>query len=335
MIKTQHPTQPGFIGAVDNARRKRLLDLCDLTRSSERQIKTLEWPDYYEQERTALNDLALDGPKTIIPLARQLSGYSQLLRAGVPMISTAEYSTLVMPSLNRALEADWSATSPDIGGNAIAVSSAEPRRLSAYVVVSDMLRVQNELLVGAWLEQQLLASVGRALDKAALVGTGANNQPTGLLNDTGINSHTRASNGINSLADMAAMEKAIADNNGEDNSEDYLWVSDTATRETLRNTPATAAGTTFGRSLWEPQPANNLGRSGVMGYEAIASVHAPANTLILAQKRAMAFVDFNKLQVENLVDAGQAKEGFRTMLVSGYFDFAILEPNGICKPVNS
>jgi hypothetical protein len=39
---------------------------------------------------------------------------------------------------------------------------------------------------------------------------GANNQPTGLLNDTGINSHTRASNGINSLADMAAMEKAIA-----------------------------------------------------------------------------------------------------------------------------
>ena len=44
---------------------------------------------------------------------------------------------------------------------------------------------------------------------------------------------------------------------------------------------------------------------------------------------------FNKLQVENLVDADQAKEGFRTMLVSGYFDFAILEPNGICKAVNS
>jgi len=77
MIKTQHPTQPGFIGAVDNARRTRLLDLCDLTRSSKRQIINLEWPDYYEQERTALNDLALDGPKTIIPLARQLSGYSQ------------------------------------------------------------------------------------------------------------------------------------------------------------------------------------------------------------------------------------------------------------------
>ena len=170
---------------------------------------------------------------------------------------------------------------------------------------------------------------------AALVGTGANNQPTGLLNDTGINSHTRASNGINSLADMAAMEKAVADNNGEDSAEDYFWIADTATRETLRNTPATAAGTTFGRSLWEPQPANNLGRSGVMGYEAIASVHAAANTLVLAQKRAMAFVDFNKLQVENLVDAGQAKEGFRTMLVSGYFDFAVLEPNGICKAVNS
>jgi hypothetical protein len=48
-----------------------------------------------------------------------------------------------------------------------------------------------------------------------------------------------------------------------------------------------------------------------MGYEAIASVHAPANTLVLAQKRAMAFVDFNKLQVENLVDADQAKEGFQ------------------------
>jgi len=325
----------GFIGPVDNARRQRLLALCDLTRSSTNQRITLEWPDYCEQERAALNDLAVDGPRTIIPLSRQLSGYSQLLRAGVPMISTTEYTTLTLPTLNRALEADWSNVSPDIGNNSINASEAEPRRLSAYVVVSDMLRVQNELLVGAWLEQQLLASVGRALDKAALVGTGTNNQPTGILNDAGIITHTRASTGINSLADMAAMERAIADDNGEDNAEDYLWVSDTATRETLRNTAATAAGTTFGRSLWEPHPTNNLGRSGVMGYEAIASVHAPANTLILAQKRALAFVDFNKLTIENLVDSAQGKAGFRTMLVSGFFDFAVLEPSGVCKAVNS
>ena len=50
---------------------------------------------------------------------------------------------------------------------------------------------------------------------------------------------------------------------------------------------------------------------------------------------AMAFVDFNKLQVENLVDAGQAKAGMRTLLVSGFYDFVVLEPNGICKAVNS
>ena len=103
--------------------------------------------------------------------------------------------------------------------------------------------------------------------------------------------------------------------------------TDTATRATLRETPAFSSGTSYGGPIWEnPGP--------LLGHDALASVHAPADTLILAQKSAMAFLDFNRLTVERLTTRAEALEGFRTLLVTGWFDVAILDANGIISAVD-
>lgn len=311
---------PGLIGFVDHARRERLLSLYDLMRSSRNETIDLRWPDYSTIERAALNDFTNEGPKTLVTLSRQLSEYSQLIRAGVPMISEMEFKDLVLPTLDRSLTATFGGTSPDIGDQGVSAALPKPKRLSAYVVVSDQLRVQNPVLIGAWLEQQLLASIGRALDKAAIVGTGTNDQPLGIFTDGDILTNERATANTDTVADLTAMEKVIADANGEDSEDNYIFLADTGTRATLKST----AG--INGPIWE--------KPGPLGHKAIASVHCAANSLALAQTSAMAFIDWNQLQVENLVDVSQAKQGFRTMLISGWFDFTVTDPNGVCKATN-
>ena len=318
----------GLIGRTDFARQERLLNLYDVVHRSSDTTVNLNWPSWHDQQRD-LNDLDLDqGPKTLIPLSKQLGEHSQLIRAGVPVMSESSFRSLVMPTLNRSSEATWGGSSTDLGSDVITASTPSPKRLSAFIKVSDQLTHQNELLTGAFIENQLLSAVGRALDNAAITGTGVGDIPTGILSDLDVLSYTRAAAGINSLDDLVAMEKAIADANGEDGAADYLWITDTATRATLRETPAFSSGTSYGGPIWEnPGP--------LLGHDALASVHAPADTLILAQKSAMAFLDWNRLTVERLTTRAEALEGFRTLLVTGWFDVAILDANGIISAVDA
>lgn len=327
---TNTKTHAGLIGPVDSHRQERLLNLYDLLNSNKKQVLDLRWPDHHQLERGALNDLQFEGHKTVIPLARSLADHSQLIRSGVPLISEPQFRDLCLPTLDRSLEAGWGGTSPDIGDEGITASFPKPKRLSAFIVVSDQIKLQSPVLAGAWLELQLLSAIGRALDKAAIVGTGTNDQPTGVFVDSGVLTHTRAVSNTDSLSDLASMEKAVADANGEYDGDDYVWICDTATRKELRTQPSfTGSGDVYGDPLWR----SNRG-SGPLGFPGIASVHAPANSLALAQTSAMTFVDWNRLKIENLTNIDQATAGFRYMVVTGYYHFTITDPNGICKAVN-
>ncbi len=328
-MTSKFKTDAGLIGRTDPARRERLMELADLIGNNQRKTVKLRFPDWSELQRDlTTTDLPLGGPNTVLfGLSDMLAEHSQLLRSGVPMIRATQFADLDVPIIDRTLEAVFGGSSVDVGDGVISAALPKPKRLSAFVVISRQLRVQNPLLSGAWLEAQLMAAMGRALDKAAIVGDGTGENPVGFLNDPDVLTHERASAGANSLADLCAMEEIIANANGNDGAENLLWIADTATRSSLRQTAgASGLGEVFGEPVWEG--------SGPFGYDGIASVHCPTGTLALAQKSSMAFFDWGKLEVENLLDVEQAKEGFQTVLVNGYFDFAILDPNGVCVAVD-
>jgi hypothetical protein len=316
IMKTKNPLLNGLIGRTDSARKSRLLDLCNFIRSPKDSTITLHWPDWHDQQRDLNDSLSLDqGPKTILPLSEQIEIHSDLVRAGVPMISETSFQSLVMPTLNRSLQATWGGSSVDLGNEGITVALSEPKRLSAFVRISDELTAQNPLMTGVHVESEILQAVGRALDHAAIAGSGVGEEPTGILSDLDVLSHTRASAGVDSLADTANMKKAIADANGEYDEEDYIFIADTGTRATLETT----AG--INGPIW--------GKPGPLGHQGIASTHAPSGTLALLQKSAVAFLDFNKLTVERLTNREEALAGIRTLLVTAFYDFAILDTNGV------
>ena len=314
----------GFVEEMDWARCQRLLKLADFTRINGKLVHELEWPNYHEQQRAALNadtDLNPQGQKVIVPISRQLAKHSQLIRAGVPVITQNEFRDAVVPTLNKGLEASWGkTTSTDVGDEAFTAAFLKPKRISCFIDLSDQLAVQSELETGRQIEQQLLSSLGRALDKAALTGAGGEEFPEGLFVDADVLTHTRATAGVDTLADLAAMEKAITDNNGDGFDDSHFWICDSSTKETLRTTEG------IGSPIWSG--------NGPLGRQGIASVHAPAGSLVLASKESMAFMDFNKVKVESLTTISQAQEGLRRLFCSAWLDFAVLDPNGICKAVD-
>lgn len=289
------------------------MSLANVIESSAKCSTTLRWPTRSEIESRALS-MDVDGPETILPLERQLGQYSQLIRGGVPVIQSEDFTSLAVPILDRTLEADFG-DSPDIGNNGVTVAKASPKRLSAFIVVSDLLRQQNPLFVARFIEAQLLAALARKLDKVALIGDGVGDNPTGILEDTDVPTRDRATAGTDTLADLVGMQRAIADAEGEDSAEDFLWISSPDVRESLQTTEG------IGSPIWTGP--------GPLGHRGTASTLAPAGTLILAQQSAMAFIDYNQVKVENLLDVQQAKAGFRTLFISGWFDFAILDTNAL------
>jgi HK97 family phage major capsid protein len=93
----------------------------------------------------------------------------------------------------------------------------------------------------------LATVIALAIDKAALYGTNANNQPKGLTAQTGIN--TVAFTGANAtFAELVAMETGIASDNADVNGMAYLL--NPAQRGAYKS--ATKFGTGTDMTIWEP-----------------------------------------------------------------------------------
>jgi hypothetical protein len=310
-----------LITAADSARQQRLLDLGELAFSTTERRIDLRWPDQSTLQRAALNDWANDGPRNVLSLAGQLAPHSAILRAGASSATIDRFEDTVMPILNRELVASWGTTAGDISAEPISVADATPKRLSAFLTVSEQLKHQTPIFVGQFLESQLLAAVAAAIDKAALVGTGSNGEPLGILSDADVLQHELAVAGTLTLAELASMQKKIADAHGEAAAADYTWLAATDVRETLQTT----AG--INGPIWPTT-------SGPLGHRGEASPWAPDGSLILAQASKLVLVDWNRLTIESVTSRQQSIEGFRTLLVSGFFDFIVSDPNAVCVAVD-
>jgi HK97 family phage major capsid protein len=281
---------------------------------SNRRSAELTWPDSHDLERSALNDISLSGPKAIIPFSRSIEDYSQLIKSGVPVLSESQFVSMTLPTLNRSLRAGWG-NSVDIGGSAITTATPSPKRVSAYVVVSKQLSHQSPLVTGAFLESQIMSSLGQALDHAAIAGSGVGEEPLGLFNDPDIPTRPRDLSTGFTDSDVSGMERSLTEAYGDQGLENFLWIASPGAREALR----------VKEGVYKPIWDNS---EGPLGYEGIASVHATGDQLALVQKNALTFVDFNRLHIETVADVDQATAGYFTLLISTYHDFVAHDTNG-------
>ena len=88
-----------------------------------------------------------------------------------------------------------------------------PKTLGAYSEITRQLLLQSSLDMENLVRMDLAQAVATEIDRACLYGTGANGQPRGIRNQTGINMPTPFAGAVPTWAEVVAMESAVAVDN--------------------------------------------------------------------------------------------------------------------------
>lgn len=123
------------------------------------------------------------------------------------------------------ISASWLAEGADVSVSkaAIAKATMTPHRNSAMVAFTKDLLRQTSLDVEALLYEKLMNAHAQLIETAAIAGTGTSNQPTGILNTTGIGSVAMGTNGgAITWAKVVELETKVNENNANKGKLAYL-----------------------------------------------------------------------------------------------------------------
>lgn len=140
-----------------------------------------------------------------------------------------------------------------------------PKTVGAYSDISRKLLQQSSVDVEAFVRNDLATVLALAIDLAAISGTGANNQPTGILATSGIGNVAGGTDGAApTWANIVALESAIALANADVGSMGYL--TNAKVRGKLKTSSKVSGQNGF---IWEDGTVN--------GYNAAVSNQVPSN----------------------------------------------------------
>lgn len=147
-----------------------------------------------------------------------------------------------------------------------------PKTVGAFTDYSRRLLLQSSLDVEAFVRMDLALQIGQAIQTAALNGSGASNQPTGLLNTSGIGSVAGGVNGLAPIYDhMVDLESAVAIANADVGTLGYC--TNAKVRGKLRKTQEFAS--TNGKAVWTSGRERGIGD--VLGYDAVVTNTMPSD----------------------------------------------------------
>lgn len=180
---------------------------------------------------------------------------------------------IAIPRQNSAGTTYWVAEggSPTESQLGVAQLPMSPKTLGAYTEMTRLLILQSTPAVEQLVLADLTAIMARAIDKAAMFGSGSSNQPKGVVNQTGINTVTVGSSpAVFDWADAVDMETEILeDNAGEMGAMAYV------TRPSHRGTLKKREKGTAGYPIYLLD-----GESSMNGYPVVPTTQVTANYII-------------------------------------------------------
>jgi HK97 family phage major capsid protein len=211
-----------------------------------------------------------------------------------------------------------------------AVEDFAPKRLGTYLVQSKLFLRQTAPSIEQKIREEIIYSITEGVDVAAIVGTGASNQPTGILNIAGTNAIALGANGAAlTRANLVAAETTIAALNL--NTTNYAWLINAATRGKLKNTLLDAGS---GRFLMESN-------SSLLEYPVVMSNVAPSNLTkgtASGVASAAVFGDWSELfigqwgGIDLMVDPYTLAVGGQVKIIAqGFFNIYIRRPSAFVK----
>lgn len=146
-----------------------------------------------------------------------------------------------------------------------------PKTVGAFTDMTRKLLMQSSIDVENFVRQDLATVLGLTMDLAAINGSGASNQPTGILNTSGIGAVVGGTNGaVPTWGDMVDLEREVSKDNAAMGSLGYLVNSDTVGK--LKQTEKAANTAQFIMNT-----LNQPGFAEVNGYRAGMSNQIPNN----------------------------------------------------------
>lgn len=173
-------------------------------------------------------------------------------------------------------------TAPTLGSVTLS-----PRTVGGLASFSRRMLLQSSPEVEALLRNDLASTLQVEIDRAVLNGSGTNNEPTGILNTSGIESDTYS--GSPAYSDIIGAETLVADHNAD--SPQSIYVTSPALRGMLKGTDI---GTDTGQMIW----TNGAPGEGMMnGYRALATKNMPADAVLFGDFSQVLFGEWGILEL--------------------------------------
>jgi len=142
-----------------------------------------------------------------------------------------------------------------------------PKTVGAFSDISRRLLLQGSISAEAFVRNELAMRLALAIDQAGINGTGASNQPLGIMNQSGIGSIAGGTNGAApDWADVVDLESSIANANVAGSR--FCYLTNTKVRGALKQTLLDSGS---GRFVWA------VGDNPINGYDAVVSNQVPSN----------------------------------------------------------
>lgn len=197
-----------------------------------------------------------------------LRAQSVVIGAGARML-TGLVGDVQIPRLDGSAAFYWVAEDANVTSSDLALGqlALAPKTVGGAVPMSRRLLKQSSPSVEDMVLMDLIQGAALAIDLAALAGSGAAGQPTGIINTSGVNTQTITAAGQPTWAEMVGFETKVAEDNGLRGALRYITTA--AVRGHLK-TAEKATGTA--QFLMAGQDCN--------GYMVDVSTQLAANTIL-------------------------------------------------------
>ena len=207
-----------------------------------------------------------------------------------------------------------------------------PKRLAAYTRFSRRVAIQSTLDIENFVRRRITFKSRKALDVAAINGSGLNDQPLGIMNTNGVNDITIGANGGPlDWALIVQFETETATDDADFGRLAYLTTPGVAGM--LKTLKRDHAGNGF---IWD---GPNRGSGNVNGYKAMVSTQVPSNLSKGdgTNLHAMIFGNWEELMIGNwggidlLIDPySHSKTNQVAILVNSFWDIALAHVESFC-----
>lgn len=251
-------------------------------------------------------------------LIELLRNRSAVIDAGARVL-TGLVGNVAIPRQTAGAGAYWVAESgaPTEAAQAFDQVALTPKTVGAFTDISRKMLLQSSIDVSGFVASDLMATLALAIDSAAINGTGASNQPTGILNAAGV-TNTDLSGAAVTWSHIVALETAVATANA-DAAASCVYIMGAAAAAKLRTTLVCPTGP-------DPILTGHNGAAKVNGYRAMISNQVPAGTIIFGNWADLVIAQWGAGADINLDRATHSASGGLRVVALQDVDIALRHP---------